>query len=392
MLGQGFRAPYEDAAAALAYLIHYAETDESDFRAELRASPTVMGPALALMQHPGVRGEDAYAAIAAGFSVLGGLAQPVGATQGDGLMAAGVWGPSAAAAVAARLLRLDAGRTANALALAAGAAGGTFQYYFDQTEEKRLIVARAARMGVEAALLAAAGEIGPAHAYEGQAGLYALMARIRGAKPDIGGVAATVARLDGPLYLYPKFFAASSSITPSLEALAPLVQSGLRAEQVEGVALRGDPARYKVVGGKLAHFEPPATPIGAKLNYAYMVAFMLVHGEADAATEAAAPMNAPPVLDLARRVRFDPVEGDAGHVVVRLKDGRVLERAVENRAPDEIAPPALDLRRRKIASLTRPTLGVRGVSLVLACADALAPSPSGRAWTERVARELFRPR
>jgi 2-methylcitrate dehydratase PrpD len=388
VLGTTLRAPYEEAAAALAYLIHFSETDDSDFRAELRASPTVMGPALALAQAPGVTGQDLMAAIAVGYTVLGGLAQPVGATQDDGLMAAGVWGPSASAAVAARLLRLNPVQTAHALALAAGAAGGTFQYYYDQTEEKRLIVARAARTGVEAAVLARAGEVGPRRAYEGQAGLYAMMERMTRSKPDISGVAEVIARMDGPLYIYPKFFSASSSITPSLESLAPLVTQGLRAGQVDRIVLRGDPARYAVVGGKLAHFETPGTLIGAKINYAYMLAFFLTHGAADAATLGVTPLDDPAVLALARRVSFEPVTGGAGEVAVHLRSGETRRVAVANQTPGAVAPVAYELRVLKLQSLTRGALGLTGSDRIISLANRLATYPSALAWTGAVHRLL----
>jgi 2-methylcitrate dehydratase PrpD len=305
-------------------------------------------------------------------------------------MSAGVWGPSASAAIAARLLGLDAARTTHALALAAGAAGGTFQYYYDQTEEKRLVVARAARSGVEAALLAQAGEVGPRHAYEGPAGLYNMLARLTGAKPDISGVAATVARIDGPLYIYPKFFSASSSITPSLEALAPLVASGLRAPAVDRVVLIGDPRRYGVVASKLGHFEPPATAIGAKINYAYMLAFLLTHGAADAATVAAARIDDPEVFALARRITFEPEANNPGEVTVHLRSGEPRRVAVANQAPGAVAPIALELRTMKIEALGRAALGPTGPARIHALAEALPSSPSALKWL-KAAQGLIAP-
>ena len=380
VVGTRLRTPWEDAAAAAAYLIHYSETDDSDFRAELRASPTVMGPALALAQWPGVTGADLTAAIAAGYSVLGGLAAPVGPTQDDGLMSAGVWGPSASAAVAARMMRLDPRQTANALGLAAGAAGGLFQYFYDQTEEKRLVVARAARAGVESALLAAQGEVGPARVYEGQAGLYRVLGALTGSKPDVSGVVAAVRRMDGPLYIYPKFFAASSSITPSLEALAPAVAAGLSAGEVERVALRGDPARYGVVASKLDHFETPGTVIGAKINYAFMMAFMLVNGAADAATVAAARLDDARVIALARKFAFEPAPGDPGHVVLHLRSGQSRVLPIPNQRPGSVAPAALELRAMKFDRLAGSSLGAARAAALRRVAGGGPEATSGRRW------------
>ena len=249
-------------------------------------------------------------------------------------------------------------------------------------------MARAARTGVEAALLAKAGEVGPRHAYEGQAGLYAMLARLTGAKPDISGVAEVIRRLDGPLYLYPKFFSASSSITPSLEALAPLVAAGLGGRDVERVVLRGDPGRYAVVGGKLGHFEAPATLIGAKINYAYMTAFFLIHGAADAATLGEGKITDPAVLDLAQRVRFEPVVGGPGEIVIYLRSGQQRRVMVANQTPGAIAPIAPDLRRLKIERLTAAALGPGGADRISALARDLPGDRSALAWIRRAQRLL----
>jgi 2-methylcitrate dehydratase PrpD len=348
----------------------------------------VIGPAFALASAAGASGADLVAAICAGYSVLGGLAEPFGPTQDDGLMSAGVWGPSASAAVASRMLRLTAAQTANAIALAAGAAGGTFQYFYDQTEEKRLVVARAARAGVEAALLARAGEVGPRHALEGPAGLYALLSRLTGERPDYAQTPNVVARLDGPLFIYPKFFSASSSITPSLEALSPLVSNGLRSPAVERVTLRGDPARYEVVARKLTQFEVPSTLIGAKINYAFMVAFYLVHGVANAAALERARLDDRAVSELARRVRFEPVPGGAGEIVLQLRPAGSRTVTIQNIAPGSFAPLAPELRREKVRSLTQEALGASGGRIIERLARGLPTSRSSRNWIKVVDRAL----
>lgn len=390
IIGTGTRAPMEDASGALSFLIHYAETDDSDFRAELRASPIVIGPALAIAQRFGASGNDLYAAIAAGYSVLGGLAAPFGALQPYGLMSSGFWGAAASAAVTSRLMKLSPTQTANALSLALSAAGGTFQYYYDQTEEKRLILGRAARAGTESALLASEGEHGARHILEGSAGIYGLLSKLTDRKPDVSGVVDAVRRLDGPLFIYPKFYAASSSITPSLEALHPLLREGLAADAVDFIALRADPVLWAPVKAKLGVFERPSTLIGAKINYAFMVAFLLTYGAADAATVSKADFSEDRVLRLAERVRFEPRNGLESHIVIGLKDGSVREAEVPNQRPGDPAPLATAMREDKFRALTEPVIGRRSSAALRNLAGEGAGAQLAKDWIVRL-DALMRP-
>jgi 2-methylcitrate dehydratase PrpD len=371
ILGTRVAAPVEDVAGALAFLIHYSETDDSDFRAEIRASPCVIGPALALAQRPGVAGEDLMAAIAAGYSVQGGLAEPFGPLQDNGLMSAGVWGPAASAAVAARMLRLDPSQTANAISLAMGAAGGAFQYFYDQTEEKRLILARAARAGVESALLAQRGEHGARLIFEGRAGVFAWLRELTNEAPDLSQIANVIARLDGPTFIYPKFFAASSSIIPTLEALMPLVAQGLRAGDVERFSFRGDPAIRGPVRAKLEKFEAPQTSIGAKTNYAYMVAYYLTHGKADAGTIAKSRFDDPSVLALAAQTRFEDQKGLDSYIVLYMKSGETRVVQTADQVPSKPAPQAQALRDMKFRDLVEPIHGKAGAAELKRLASSL---------------------
>ena len=268
--GQSIKAPLEDASAANAFLIHAAETDESDFRASLRASPVVMAPAMATAESIGATGKDFILSLAVGYSVLGALAAPLGRLQPYGFMSVGVWGTSSAAAVSARLMGLNASQCTHALALAGGGGGGLFQYYYDQTEEKRLIVARSVRTGVEAALLARTGMVGPERIYEGEAGVYRVFGKLVGrdvSEREIDNVAEQARRWDGPLYLIPKYYAASASIIPFLDGLDELFQSrpDIRA-QVANFELHIEDDPTYILAAKHKAYEHPHTIIGAKIG------------------------------------------------------------------------------------------------------------------------------
>lgn len=387
VLGIGVCTSSEDAAGALAYLIHGAETDDSDFRAELRASPVVMGPALASAAAADATGAEFLLSAAVGYTLMGRVAAPFGPLQPRGWMSSGVWGSGAGAAVAARAFRLDAGKSGQAVALGAAAGGGPFQYYYDQTEDKRLVVARAAVAGVGAARLAELGEHGSPRIYEGVAGLFHNIDSKVIVETD--RIAKGLAALEGPLYLYPKFYAASSSILPALEGLARAERSGtLRREGVVGVTLREGRTRGRVVAAKLSNFEPPETIIGAKLNWAFMVALYLVRGEAALDRVGPATLRDPEVLRLAQRIDFEPIDDSLpASVVVRYADGRHLvvePNIIDTKQP---APFAAEARIAKFERLTA-ALSPGSRRELKRLADTVDSAQSMRTWIRAVDRAL----
>lgn len=388
--GAGLCLPADAAAGAIAYLIHGAETDDSDLRAEVRISPVVLGPALASAAAADSDGRTFLAAAAAGYTLVGRLSAPFGPMQPRGWMSAGWWGPGAGAAIAARLRGLDAVRTGHAVALGAGAAGGPFQYFFDQTEDKRLVVARAARAAVEAAALAAGGEHGAPQIYEGRAGVFRLADPKVAISPEL--VMADFDRLEGPLWIYPKFFSASTSVIPALEALARTERDGgLRRDGLTAVELRGPARETSVIAPKLARFEPPTTVIGAKLNWAFMVALYLVRGEAGPDSVSADALRDPAVLRLATATRFVADESlPRAAIVLRYADG--TERMVRNDGFDPRQPPPFeaDLRRLKFDTLTSDLPKERRAAL-RAHVETLPKARSMRAWVRQLDTLLSAP-
>lgn len=350
--GCGFRLPAEEAAAAIAYLIHANETDDSDFRSELRASPHVFGAAVAVAQAANADGETFLTALAAGYSVQAAIATPFGPLQ-PRYMTSGVWGPLGAAAASSRAFGLNTEETGAALALAASSAGGPFQYFYDQSEEKRLIVARAARNGVEAAILAQGGERGAPRMLEGRAGLFAAIDPTRAATLDLSAIVEGASRLDGPMYLYPKFFAASSSIIPFLEALDPVRRErGLNAADVERFTLAAEPAWARVLADKIVNFEAPRTEIGAKTNFAFVVALYMSRGSAAPRDFTQATMSDPAILELARRARFIELPvGGGSRLEIVMRSGETLTIAPSRIDPTSPAPEALALREQKFHTL-----------------------------------------
>jgi 2-methylcitrate dehydratase PrpD len=127
-------------------------------------------------------GADAIAAYVAGYEVWAALLElEPGALHERGFHPTAIWGPLAAAAACARLNRLDAAATRNAIAIAASLAGGLVANFGTMT--KSLHAGRAAQAGVVAARLAKAGFTGAGDVLEHRTGF--LMAHSPSGRPIV---------------------------------------------------------------------------------------------------------------------------------------------------------------------------------------------------------------
>jgi 2-methylcitrate dehydratase PrpD len=128
-------------------------------------TPAILAEGWAL----GSSGEEALAAYVAGYEVWALLKEiEPGRMHMRGFHPTAVWGTPACAAACARLNRLDAAQTANAVAIAASLAAGLVANFGSMT--KSLHAGRAAQAGVLSARLAKAGFTGSADVYEHAAG------------------------------------------------------------------------------------------------------------------------------------------------------------------------------------------------------------------------------
>lgn len=377
----GFAASDAAAAAAIAFLIHAAEIDDSDMRGQLRASSVILSATLAAAQAADSSGAAFIRAAALGYTLQGRFVAPVGAIQGRGWMASGVWGPPSAAAAVALLRGQPAEEIASAISLACASSGGLFQYYFDQTEEKRLIVARGARAAVESAELAALGEHGAAHAIEGKSGLYSLFAGSKA--PPAEHFTASLGELEGPLFVRPKFFAASHSIIPTLDGLAAAAPQGVAAGSVESIVIRGDSAWGEVIGDKINAFEAPHSRIGAALNFSFVVAMWIARGRVLPTDYTEATMEDETILALARNTSFETAPGEHLSIEVRLKNGETIRASAVDPDPEEPAP--LDEARRvsKFEGLARSRLSQGQAEALRTHCLAVGEAESMRDWARR---------
>ncbi|MBY0267591.1 MAG: MmgE/PrpD family protein [Burkholderiales bacterium] len=156
-----------DAAMVNGVAAHAFELDDYH-NAKLHAGAVAVPAALAMAEKLGSDGRAVVTAIAAGYETMirSSLASNPSATRLRGWHITGIYGPFAAAAACASLLKLNPEQTTWALGLAGTQGAGTWAFNADGTMSKRLHAGKAAHAGVLAAELAALGFTGPTQIYE----------------------------------------------------------------------------------------------------------------------------------------------------------------------------------------------------------------------------------
>ncbi len=420
--GIGKKVPVETAAACNAFLIHGHEIDDTDFRSGIKISCVTAAPALAVAEYGHTSGKDLILASAISYTVTGRLAAVTPSLQWMGFMPSGMWGPGGAASATAKLLDFDKEQTVWALGLALGGGQGSFQYWYDQTMDKKIIVARASRIGVESALLASKGWVGPAHILEGPAGIYhGLMKgymnvndlRVpiqQGLKdlipaknvkfanilidfqPNFDTLTQDFKKLDGPLYVYPKFQACSSSIGPFLDALDPVYENAnIDVDNIDHVVVGRDWPIESTWAQKIVHFEPPKTLLGAQLSMNFVISLYLHNGSASPHDLVQKALHNESILDLARKVTLEQVPGgDEFFIKVVLKDGREVSASFRPSTGATYEPIAYKLRMKKFRMLTRDILDDSGRKKLKNMIDNLENVDDVAEWTQEIHELLKR--
>ena len=128
---------------------------------------------VATAEGAGRNGRELLTAIVAGYEVQCRVARDfIPSTQARGYRSSPTYGILGCAATAAKLMRLDAAQTVNAIALAASFAGSLIEGQRTGVVDADFAEAQAARNGMWAATLAAQGFAGAPTALEGEGGFY----------------------------------------------------------------------------------------------------------------------------------------------------------------------------------------------------------------------------
>src|SRR5436190_12467849 len=152
----GPKLPVTEAAQVNAVMSDAAASDDSDLRNIVHAGTTLVATALAVAERTSASGEEVLAAIVLGYEAAGRIGEAIT----PAFRARGVHGCIVAifggAVAAGRLLRLDAARLAQAIALSATSIGG-LAAAANTSVAREYHAGLAAMLGVQAALAAQRG-------------------------------------------------------------------------------------------------------------------------------------------------------------------------------------------------------------------------------------------
>jgi 2-methylcitrate dehydratase PrpD len=280
-VGLAMRLPAAQAAfrnGALARSLEYDDMAMPD----LHPSGVIAPVALAVGEWQGVPGSSLLAAYALGLELclrIGRAGYDVQARSSRFLQrgqdSSAICGAIAGAAIAARLLGLDAGRIADAIGIAVSFASGSLEANRSGGTIKRLQSGWAAKSAVQAACLARAGVSGPVEAFEGRYGFYrcfidgkfepAMLADDLGGRWELGSLR---------LKPYPSNYYTHAGI----DAALALTRDGLRADQVESAELAVATPMLRTMGEPLDRKQAPRSAYEAKFSGPYTVAAALIGG------------------------------------------------------------------------------------------------------------------
>ena len=206
----------------------------------LLTHPTIppLAASLALGERLGVSGRQLLEAYLIGFEVECKMAEAIDPSHyRNGFHSSGTFGIFGAMVSAAKLLGLDAGAIANALAIASSMSSGIRLNFGTMT--KPLHVGRAAQNGVMAAELAARGHTGGGDALESPWGFFRVFTMGAGFDPSrlVGALGNPPSIVSPGVSLKP--YPCGSLGHPSMDAMLKLVEThDVKPEQVRGIRLR----------------------------------------------------------------------------------------------------------------------------------------------------------
>jgi 2-methylcitrate dehydratase len=283
------------------------------------------------------------------------------------------YGAISSAIASCKLMGLDAAKTVHAIGLA-----GVCNVALRQTRSGELSMwkgcafANAARNGVFAATLAAAGMTGPAPIFEGDLGFMKLVTRESFAVAPMGAEYDA----DEPFMItrtYIKFWPAEYHSQSAIDAALQLRQQIGDVSQIKSVDIYTFEASYNIIG-KYAEAWAPKTRETADHSLPYCTAVALLDGEVTLRQFDPERFAATDVLQLLTKVKVHLDDsltpryprGIPNRIVVTLNEGRVLTKEVEF-PRGHAGNPMTDAEvEAKFRALVQPTYGKDRADAVLA--------------------------
>jgi 2-methylcitrate dehydratase PrpD len=275
----GDAARYTPAGAALlnGALAHSLDFDDTHAAGSLHPGAPVIPAALAAAEMAGADGRTVLAAIVAGYEVTCrlALALPAGDHYDRGYHPTATCGAFGAAAAAARVFGLDAGRVAHAFGIALSQAAGSLQFLANGAWTKRFQVGWSAMNGLVAATLAREGFRGAAEALEGKAGFLSAYAPQPVPERALRNLGTEWELMNTAVKPYPSCRYGHASVDA---ALALRAEHELKAEEIEAVTI-GLPAKgMLLIGAPLDYKRNPQNVVDGQFSGPFVVACALARG------------------------------------------------------------------------------------------------------------------
>jgi 2-methylcitrate dehydratase PrpD len=273
IIGHGIKVPVVNAAMCNSVLSHVVELDDGHRVARGHPGTVVVSPALAMSEYLHSNGRELITAIVAGYDVLIRVASSMNPSHLErGFHTTGTCGTLAAAAVAAKLYKLNDEETANALGLAGTQAAGLLEVTIDGQMAKPLHPGKSAYAGVLSAMMAKNGVQGPKTIIEGAKGF----ARAMSDECDYELMLKDLNKVFHISDCYIKPYPSCRHTHPPVDAAISLLkESKFDNDDIKNILIRTYPAAISHTG----KIFKPKTPEEAKFSIPYCVCAALVKGK-----------------------------------------------------------------------------------------------------------------
>lgn len=358
--------PLDAANAAFVNSVHAAALDYDSVFERGSVHPDIVSvpAAWSLCKQTGSSGKTFILAVAAANEIMCRLAAAAGTNPG--WFNTALYGGFGAAAAAAKILSLDVARTRDAFGLALSQSGGSQQALIEKTMAKRVQSGFAARAGVFAAQLAAAGVTAPAECFEGDFGFYNLYndgdaaAALDGLGDDYLSTATAVKK-------YPSCTANHVPVDIMIDVVRDLDLSPDDVRSVEAVI---SPFADRLVG---APFDPGDNPqVAAQFSIRYSLACAVLRRRLAVADIQEEAVRAPEIAALVDRISVVVDDGNEGKfapaevAVTTRSHGTVRRRGTHVPGTRENPLPADQIERKfrdcvAAAPVALTAAGVEGV-------------------------------
>jgi 2-methylcitrate dehydratase PrpD len=286
-------------------------TPQSDSPSNAHAASNVVPAIMAIAERDHLDGKTFLAALILGGEIGGRIeSASVDVETKRGFHNPGVQGPFSAAAAVGKLLGFDEDTMVNALGIAGSSSAGLQEFAFEGGDMKATHAGRASQLGLESALLATAGVLGPSTVLEGPFGYFNGFSMPT--DPRQVAVNLTVSSLKAPGY---KPYAVHSNLQQIVDTLVRF--------KTEHPAFKPEALRRVVVRGPEGAMEPrhtvlePTTVLGAKYSTPFTTAVALYRDISDPLNYDEGAVRDVAIRGLAKEVELI-VADDAGD---RANDG-----------------------------------------------------------------------